>query len=68
MRSLYNMIVRHFISTVSPDCEYITTKVAASIGSETFTAVGKRVVNPGWTALSTSASMQDTVIPEFAKV
>ena len=25
--SLFNMIVRHFICTVSPDCEYITTKV-----------------------------------------
>lgn len=25
--ALYNMIVRHFIATVSPDCEYITTKV-----------------------------------------
>lgn len=46
---IYDLVTRHFIATLSPDCRYMQTTVKVAIGSESFTCTGKRVVSPGFT-------------------
>lgn len=38
---LYDLVTRHFIATVSPDCVYEKTKATFECGGETFTLSGK---------------------------
>jgi DNA topoisomerase-3 len=46
---LYEHISRHFLATVSPDCEIVRTEADVLIGGEAFEAVGQRVTSGGWT-------------------
>lgn len=47
-RRIYDMVVRRFLSVLYPPCRYEQTAVEANIGSETFTAAGKRMIDPGF--------------------
>jgi DNA topoisomerase-3 len=49
---LYDMVVRHFLASISPDEVYEQTKATfeATCG-ETFTVVGRRQLDPGYTAV-----------------
>ncbi len=49
---------------VSPDCKYLQTTVTFEIGKEIFTAVGKRLLSPGYTSVMTwQAIPSDENIP-----
>lgn len=50
---LYDYITRHFIATLSKDCTYLTITTTFSIGDEIFTAVGKTLIDPGYTTVMT---------------
>ena len=50
---LYDYITRHFIATVSRDCKYLSTMVTFDINGETFTCVGKTLLDPGYTTIMT---------------
>ena len=53
-KRVYDLVVKRFLSMLSPDYEYEQTTVTASIENETFTAKGKHVINKGWKALYAS--------------
>ena len=50
---IYDYVVRHFLGTVSYNCKYATTTVNLKIGSEKFTFSGKKLIDPGFTAVMT---------------
>ena len=64
---LYDMITRHFLATVSGDCKFMRTRVHFNINNEGFSISGRKVIDPGFTAIQRSGEMEDVVIPDFAK-
>ena len=50
-RRLYDMIVRHFLASVSPPCVYVQTVARFRCAREQFEATGLRVLEPGFTEL-----------------
>lgn len=65
--ALYDMIVRHFLATVSPDATYLATKIKVEMGGEGFTLNGKRMLTPGFTAILTSFGKDDVIVPRFTE-
>ena len=61
------MITRHFLATVSADCKFLRTRVNFDINGEGFSLSGRKVIDPGFTAIQRSGEMEDVVIPDFSK-
>ncbi|KAG0178163.1 DNA topoisomerase 3-beta-1 [Apophysomyces sp. BC1021] len=64
---LYEFIARTFIGSISPNLQYISTKVVFSIGDESFECKGSRVTSPGFTSIMHWLNKADEYIPEFKK-
>lgn len=47
-RRIYDLVVRRFLSVLYPPCIYEETTLTGTLGGETFTAKGKRIVENGW--------------------
>ncbi|WP_040047798.1 DNA topoisomerase III [Bacillus thermotolerans] len=47
-RKIYDLIVKRFLAVLLPPFEYEQTTVEAVIGSEAFSAKGKRILSLGW--------------------
>lgn len=47
-KNIYDLVVRRFLAVLLPHYEYEEIKLTLSIGGETFTAKGKRVISQGW--------------------
>lgn len=47
-RKIYDLVVKRFLACLLPPFEYEQTTVTAKIGTETFIARGKMVINQGW--------------------
>ncbi|XP_008546120.1 DNA topoisomerase 3-beta-1 [Microplitis demolitor] len=63
---VYDYITRHFIATVAPDCRYLSTTVKFKIGIESFSIVGRTIIDPGYTSLLTWQSINDkSNLPQF---
>lgn len=63
---LYEYITKHFIATLSPDCQFLQTTITFSIGTEKFTLVGKEVTDPGYTELMTRQAIPtEETLPPF---
>eukprot|EP00933_Yihiella_yeosuensis_P022632 TRINITY_DN1779_c0_g1_i1.p1 TRINITY_DN1779_c0_g1~~TRINITY_DN1779_c0_g1_i1.p1 ORF type:complete len:858 (+),score=171.26 TRINITY_DN1779_c0_g1_i1:68-2641(+) len=64
---LYDIITRHFLATVSKDCKFMQTRVKFDINGETFSLSGRKVIDPGFTAVHRDGGMDDVTIPDFHK-
>ena len=64
---LYDLIARHFIASLSPDCTYTSVSLNADIGGETFTASGRTDVFPGFTAVLPHKSVSESPLPSLSK-
>lgn len=49
-RNIYDLVVRRFLAVLLPPTVYEEVKLTMTIGGETFTAKGKRVIEAGWKA------------------
>lgn len=47
-RKIYDLVVKRFLAVMYPPFEYEEITLRASIGQETFTAKGRRVISKGW--------------------
>ncbi|CAG9310955.1 unnamed protein product [Blepharisma stoltei] len=65
--SLYNLISRHFLATVSQDATFQQIDVLFDYGGEQFKLKGSRTVNPGFSAMTPWACANDREIPEFTE-
>lgn len=48
---IYEMVVRHFLASVSSDCKYTKRKVELRVGGEVFHASGTKVTHHGFCAV-----------------
>ena len=65
---IYDYVVRHFIGTVSYNCKYQSTTVNFSIGDEKFSFSGKKLIEPGFTAVMTwQALTSEESMPNLQK-
>lgn len=49
-RNIYDLVVRRFLAVLMEPYEYEEVRLTMTIGGETFTAKGNRVLNQGWKA------------------
>eukprot|EP01064_Diplonema_japonicum_P013567 TRINITY_DN2110_c0_g1_i1.p1 TRINITY_DN2110_c0_g1~~TRINITY_DN2110_c0_g1_i1.p1 ORF type:complete len:859 (+),score=191.97 TRINITY_DN2110_c0_g1_i1:37-2613(+) len=64
---LYDYITRHFIASLSPDMQFTRTKAILTIGTETFTVVG-RTMDKGKMSFADVlpyAKVEDEILPEL---
>lgn len=63
---LYDYITRHFIASVAFDCKYLSTTAKFEVGTETFSATGKTLLDPGYTTVLTwQAFGANETLPKF---
>ncbi|KPA81303.1 putative DNA topoisomerase III [Leptomonas pyrrhocoris] len=62
---LYNLIVRHFLASLSPDAVAATTRVSAEFGGEVFSAGGTTIVQRGWLDVFPYERWNNTLIPNY---
>lgn len=58
-RKIYDLVVRRFISVLSPAFEYEQTTMKASAAGQNFIAKGKIVLSPGWKAIYEADNIDD---------
>ena len=59
---------RHFVGSVSYNCKYSSTTINFLIGSERFSFTGKKLLDPGYTAVMTwQALTEEEAVPTLAK-
>jgi DNA topoisomerase-3 len=63
---VYEYITRHFIATLSPNAKFLKREAVFSIGDETFTCSGKKLLSPGFTAVMPWLAAKDEYLPELA--
>ena len=64
---LYELVVRHFLASMTPDAVAAETSVTAEYGGETFHTSGQSLIDPGWYAVFTYERWGNTVIPNFTE-
>lgn len=62
---LYNLIVRHFLASLSPDAVAATTRVTAEFGGELFSTGGTTIVQRGWLDIFPYERWNSTMIPNY---
>ncbi|CBZ26172.1 putative DNA topoisomerase III [Leishmania mexicana MHOM/GT/2001/U1103] len=62
---LYNLIVRHFLASLSPDAVAATTQVSAEFGGELFSAGGTTILQRGWLDIFPYERWNNTCIPNY---
>lgn len=69
-RKIYDLVVKRFLSVLSPAFEYEQTTVTGTAGGEVFSCKGKRIEKLGWKEIYESMEDEDSkeqTLPELAK-
>ncbi len=62
---IYELVLRRFLATLSPDARWKTLKVLFDAGREEYTATGGQLIEPGWHAVYPYSEAQETILPPF---
>lgn len=60
---VYELVVRRFLATLSPDAEWLTMKINLTASTEGYTSTGSRLKDAGWRMVYTYSDAKDTVLP-----
>ncbi|NYT07577.1 MAG: DNA topoisomerase I [Methanomicrobiales archaeon] len=60
---IYELVVRRFLATLSPDARWRTMKVNFDAGGEPYTATGGQLTSPGWRKVYPYSSAKEYVLP-----
>lgn len=63
---VYELIVRRFLATLSPDAKWTTTKCLFDASGEPYTATGGRLLSPGWRRVYPYSEAKENILPVFA--
>jgi DNA topoisomerase-1 len=63
---IYELVVRRFLATVSPDCTGIARFAKLAIRSEPFEGKGYRVTDPGWYRVYPYQHPEEVALPELS--
>ncbi|MGM8364540.1 DNA topoisomerase III [Virgibacillus sp. W0181] len=58
-RKIYDLVVKRFLAVLSDAHEYEQTTITAKIGSEHFTAKGKRITKQGWKEIYQRSDLEE---------
>jgi len=64
---VYELVVRRFLATLSPDARWRTMKVMLSAGGEPYTVTGGQIVEPGWRKVYPFSAATEYVLPRLAE-
>lgn len=62
---IYELIVRRFLATLSPDAQWTTLKYLFDAGKETYTATGSRLAEAGYREVYTYSEAKETILPKM---
>ena len=62
---IYELVLRRFLATLSPDALWQTLKINFEAGGETYTVTGGRLLEPGWHAVYPFSEAKETLLPVF---
>jgi DNA topoisomerase-1 len=60
---IYELVVRRFLATLSPDARWMTMKVNFDAGGEPYTATGGRLVEAGWRRVYPYSKATEYMLP-----
>ncbi len=60
---VYELVVRRFLATLSPDARWLTMKVNFDAGGEPYTATGGRLEEPGWRTVYPYSTATEYILP-----
>jgi DNA topoisomerase I len=63
---LYELVVRRFLATLSPDARWTTRKVLFEAGGEPYTTTGSTLAEPGWRTVYPYSAATENELPPFA--
>jgi DNA topoisomerase-1 len=64
---IYELVVRRFLATLSPDAVWRTVRCGLEAGGEPYVASGARLVAPGWRRVYTYLEAEDHLLPPLAQ-
>ena len=62
---IYELVVRRFLATLSPDALWKTMKILFVAGGEEYTATGGQLIEPGWHTVYPFSEAKEMILPEF---
>jgi DNA topoisomerase-1 len=62
---IYELVLRRFLATLSPDAEWKTMKILFVAGGEEYTATGGQLTEPGWHAVYPFSEAKEMILPAF---
>jgi DNA topoisomerase-1 len=62
---VYELVLRRFLATLSPDAMWKTLKLLFDAGGEEYTTTGGQLTEPGWHAVYPFSEARETLLPEF---
>jgi len=62
---IYELVVRRFLATLSPDARWMTMKVNFDAGGEPYTATGGRLVEAGWRRVYHYSKATEYMLPHM---
>ena len=62
---IYELVLRRFLATLSPDANWKTLKILFVAGGEEYTATGGQLLEPGWHTVYPFSEAKETVLPVF---
>ncbi|MDN7025722.1 DNA topoisomerase I [Methanoculleus sp. FWC-SCC1] len=63
---IYELVVRRFLATLSPDATWATIKCLFDAAGEPYTATGGRLIDPGWRRVYPYSEAKENILPTFA--
>jgi DNA topoisomerase I len=63
---IYELVLRRFLATLSPDAMWKTMKILFVAGSEEYTTTGGQLLEPGWHAVYPFSEAKEVILPAFS--
>ena len=63
---IYELVLRRFLATLSPDAQWKTMKILFSAGGEEYTTTGGQLLEPGYHTVYPFSEAKEVLLPAFA--
>ncbi len=64
---LYELVVRRFLATLSPDAEWATMRIGMDATGQNYVATGSRLTEAGWRTVYPYSEAKDSILPVVKK-
>lgn len=62
---IYELVLRRFLATLSPDAQWKTLKILFHAGPEEYTTTGGQLIEPGWHTVYPFSEAREVILPAF---